>query len=540
MAVGALRSGDPGRLGEHAVVGRLGQGGQGVVYLAETPGGERVAIKVMTGDLDRSFERELAAARQVAEFCTARVIAADLDHDPPYVVSEYIDGPSLAAVGPLGGAALIRLAIGTATALTAIHRAGVVHRDFKPANVLMAPDGPRVIDFGIARLSGLTASHSQLAGTPRYMAPEQFGDGPVGAPTDMFAWGSTMVFAASGRPPFRGDSIAAVAYQILQAEPDLGDLSAPLRGLVARCLAKDPAVRPTARDVLLELVGEHGAAELDLTTVEAGLPRVSRRGLLVGAGAVLAAAATSGVLLWRRAAGGTTSAPPAASGSPAAVTASPSGPAAEPRALMAAIQTALGATPMADLTYEGGLSQSSFNANATGRLVYDLGAGSATNAVSYDLSVLASATGDKRVRAAVIRQSAAYGIYINGRKTKERDPSEIVAHVRLIELMASVAMLTELVALTPAVRRSGRVYTGSLHTVTTPQTLQDILMEIAGGWTQKELAKTTLNWKVELDPQDRPVSYLLVWRYPIEGDMLTSTWETRYSHWRSGTITAPQ
>ncbi|MEU0565720.1 serine/threonine-protein kinase [Nonomuraea sp. NPDC005983] len=539
MAVGALRSGDPERLGEHTVVGRLGQGGQGVVYLAQTPGGERVAIKVMTGDLDRSFDRELAAARQVAEFCTARVIAADLDHDPPYVVSEYIDGPSLAAVGPLGGAALIRLAIGTATALTAIHRAGVVHRDFKPANVLMAPDGPRVIDFGIARLSGLTASHSELAGTPRYMAPEQFGDGPVGAPADMFAWGSTMVFAASGRPPFRGDSIAAVAYRILQAEPDLGDLTPPLRGLVARCLAKDPAVRPTARDVLLELVGEHGTAELDLSTVEAGLPRVSRRGVLIGAGAVLAAAATSGVLLWWRAAAGT-SASPVASGSPAAVTASPSGPAAEPRALMAALQAALGATPMADLTYEGGLSQSDFHADAKGRLVYDLGAGSGANAVSYELSVLTPATGDKRVSAVVIRQGADYGIYINGRKTKERDPSEIVTHVRLIEMMASVAVITELVALTPAVRRSGRVYTGSLDTVTTPQTLQDILMEIAGGWTQKELAKTTLNWKVELDSQDRPVSYLLVWRYPIQGDMLSSTWETRYSHWRSGTITAPQ
>ncbi|MFG3436843.1 protein kinase [Nonomuraea sp. NPDC047897] len=566
MVTGALRKGDPERLGVHRVVGRLGQGGQGIVYLGETPAGERVAIKVMTGVIDRSFDRELAAARQVDEFCTARLIAADLDHDPPYVVSEFIDGPPLAAIAPLGGAALTRLAVGTATALTAIHRAGVVHRDFKPGNVLMGPDGPRVIDFGIARLADVT-TRSGLAGTPPYMAPEQFGDGPSGPPADVFAWGSTMVFAATGRAPFGGDTIGAVIHRIIHAEPDLGALPGPLRGVVARCLAKAPAARPTARDVLLELLGEAPALGVDpVLRADGALAEVptrplSRRRMLIGgAAATLAVAAAGGTLLWRSAHGtpaGRTG-PPSdaaptgepgtarpstgtpATGTPATGPAPETGtspPAAERLALMAAIQSALAATPMADLDYEGGLDQSEFTAEATGRLAYDASTPTAASAVNLELSISAPRVSGRQGEVTVIQNGENPGYYQRGRKISG-EPGELLDHAGHIALMASVATLTELVALTPVPRRSKRTYSGALRATESHQAMRDELMKIAGGWTEEELARTTLTWKTELDADGRPTMFLLSWKYPIEGTVLTSTWQTRYRAWRDGTISA--
>ncbi|WP_245899057.1 serine/threonine protein kinase [Nonomuraea indica] len=595
----------------HRVVGRLGQGGQGIVYLGETPTGERVAIKVMTGAIDRSFERELAAARQVDEFCTARVISADLDHDPPYVVSEFIDGPPLAAVAPLGGATLTRLAIGTATALTAIHRAGVVHRDFKPGNVLMGPDGPRVIDFGIARLADVT-TRSGLTGTPPYMAPEQFGDEPSGPPADVFAWGSTMVFAATGRPPFGGDTIGAIIHRIINREPDLGELPGPLRDVVARCLAKDPAARPTARDVLLDLLGEERPAGDARVPAPAAVPggdvepgrtawrrtapggtapdhagrgrggrdggrpdgggagpwaaephdgpatwRVSRRRLLIG-GATATLAAAAGGLLWQSATRtSATSTGPRSSGAPVTArpatgapgTATPgasrtpegttSPPAAERLALMSAIQTALAATPMADLDYEGGLDQSEFNAEATGRLAYDASTPAADSAVNFELSISAPRISGRQGEVTVIQHGEDLGCYQRGRKVGAQ-ASELLDHAGHIALMASVATLTELVALTRVPRRSQRTYSGSLRATESHQAMRDELMKIAGGWTEEELARTTLVWKTELDPEDRPTMFLLSWKYPIEGTVLTSTWQTRYRDWRDGAISAPR
>ncbi|MBT2229462.1 serine/threonine-protein kinase [Nonomuraea sp. NEAU-A123] len=251
-----LREGDPAAVGPYRLLGRLGAGGQGVVYLGQGHDGRPVAVKVLREGLaDERFAKEIDAARRVEPFCIAQVLDASLS-GRPYIVTEYVEGPTLQEAGRHVGADLQRLAVATATALAAIHQAGVVHRDFKPANVLLGQGGPRVIDFGIARSveSGLTAS-SSIVGTPAYMAPEQLAGAPLGPAVDVFAWASVIVFAATGSPPFGEDSLPAVINRILHNEPQLGDLPQPLRAIVLGCLAKDPAHRPTMREVLLRLLG---------------------------------------------------------------------------------------------------------------------------------------------------------------------------------------------------------------------------------------------------------------------------------------------
>ncbi|MGH3389418.1 MAG: serine/threonine-protein kinase, partial [Actinomadura sp.] len=269
-----LEPGDPASLGDFEVVGRLGVGGQGAVFLGRDPSGEQVAIKLLHTQMSTDsaararFVREVEAAQKVAPFCTARVLESDVHGDQPYIVSEYIDGPSLhdvvARQGTIPARDLDRLAIGTATALAAIHEAGIVHRDFKPNNVLLAADGPRVVDFGIARTidsqeSKVTAT-GMVVGTPGYLAPEQLTGAPLTPAVDIFAWGATMVFAATGQSPFEADTLPVIINKILNSEPDLSALRNPLRDLVGQCLAKDPAARPPSHQLLLRLLGHAGAA----------------------------------------------------------------------------------------------------------------------------------------------------------------------------------------------------------------------------------------------------------------------------------------
>jgi serine/threonine protein kinase len=268
-----LRPDDPSRLGAYVLDGRLGEGGQGTVFLGTSPAGEQVAVKLLHAVDDpmaRSrFVRELAVAKRVATFCTAQVLDADVAGDRPYIVSEFVAGPTLqesvTREGPRGKGALERLAIGTATALTAIHRAGVVHRDFKPANVLLGSDGPRVIDFGIARALDVTAPVSQLIGTPSYMAPEQLTDQAVGSAADVFAWGSTMVFAATGRLPRapevrRSASRAPAGWSVARPRARPSDAAHRWPRRTGRAARRRDPPRHRARDAGKPL-GDSGSSE---------------------------------------------------------------------------------------------------------------------------------------------------------------------------------------------------------------------------------------------------------------------------------------
>jgi eukaryotic-like serine/threonine-protein kinase len=264
MPVKPLEPGDPERLGRFELLGRLGEGGQGIVYLGRGtgPGEERVAVKVLRSSVDamvlERLARELDAVHQVQPFVTVGIIEASAEGDRRYIVSEFVDGPSLQDRvrdrGPLPEHDLLRLAVGTSIALTAIHGAGVVHRDFKPANVLLGPDGPRVVDFGIARLIDASTITSGLIGTPSFIAPEQLAGARPTSAVDIFAWAVTMIFAATGRLAFGGDSVMAVMMRIINEVPDVTGVPDSLRPVIIECLDKDPVRRPKARDIMLRLV----------------------------------------------------------------------------------------------------------------------------------------------------------------------------------------------------------------------------------------------------------------------------------------------
>ena len=265
--VEGLRSGDPQWAGPYRLLGRLGNGGMGQVFLGRSAGGRPVAVKVIRADLagDASFRarfrQEVAAGRKVSGLFTALVVDADPDGQMPWLATAYVPGPSLADVvtshGKLPAGTVLALAAGLAEGLHAIHAAGVVHRDLKPSNVLLADDGPRLIDFGISRAaeaSSLTHTGA-VVGSPGFMSPEQAEGHEVGPPTDIFSLGAVLTYAAAGEGPFGTGSTAALIYRVVHGQPSLADVPAQVRPLVERCLAKEPSDRPTASELLEQLSG---------------------------------------------------------------------------------------------------------------------------------------------------------------------------------------------------------------------------------------------------------------------------------------------
>jgi serine/threonine protein kinase len=265
MLVQELQAGDPQLIGPYRVVRRLGSGGMGHVYLGRSPGGRLLAIKViraeLAGDLEfrTRFQREVAAARSVSGLFTAPVVDADLEAPVPWLATAYIAGSSLAETvtrhGPLPAASVLALAAGLAEGLLAIHSAGLVHRDLKPSNVLMADDGPRVIDFGISRAmeASTVTTTGMVVGSPGFMSPEQAEGLEVGPPSDVFSLGAVLAFAATGEGPFGSGSSAALIYRLVHNPPDLSRAPAETRTLIERCLDKDPGRRPSPRQLLAEL-----------------------------------------------------------------------------------------------------------------------------------------------------------------------------------------------------------------------------------------------------------------------------------------------
>ncbi|MFD7468258.1 serine/threonine-protein kinase [Streptomyces tendae] len=257
-----LQDDDPRTVAGYRLAARLGAGGMGRVYLSHTRGGRPVAIKVVRSELAddptfrRRFGREIKAARRVKGAYTAEVIDADPDGTPPWLATLYVPGPALseavARTGPLPVPAVLWLMAGVAEALQAIHGAGIVHRDLKPANVLLAADGPRVIDFGISLAADSTAhtATGTTIGTPQYMAPEQASGSDVTAATDVFSLGQTAAFAALGKPLYGDGPAATVLYRIVHSEPDLSGLPERLRGLLGRCLAAAPEERATPTEIV--------------------------------------------------------------------------------------------------------------------------------------------------------------------------------------------------------------------------------------------------------------------------------------------------
>jgi Protein kinase domain len=267
----ALAADDPRVIGEYRLRAQLGAGGMGRVYLGLSPAGRAVAIKVVHPDLARDadflrrFQQEVAAARAVSGIYTAPVVASGLDERPPWLATAFVPGPALDQLviehGPLPEPALWPLMGGLVEALQAIHACGVVHRDLKPANVLLAADGPRVIDFGISRAADGTAltAAGMVFGTPGYMSPEQAEGQPAGPASDVFALGCVIAYAATGTGPFGSGTAAAVLYRVVHAEAVLDRMPPQLREIVSTCLAKDPAARPEPRALAAAIAGrEHG------------------------------------------------------------------------------------------------------------------------------------------------------------------------------------------------------------------------------------------------------------------------------------------
>ena len=267
-----LRPADPQVIGPYRLLGQLGGGGMGQVFLGLSAGGRLVAVKVIRAELAADpefrarFRRKIAAANKVSGLFTAAVVDADVDGPVPWLATAYVAGPSLAQAvsehGPLPVASVLALAAGLAESLTAIHAAGVVHRDLKPSNVLLAVDGPRVIDFGISRAAEATSMTRAgfVMGSPGFMSPEQAEGRDVGPPSDMFSLGAVLSFAATGDGPFGGGSTAALVYRVVHSPANLDHVPDEVRPLAERCLAKDPSHRPTAGELLADIGAVQPAA----------------------------------------------------------------------------------------------------------------------------------------------------------------------------------------------------------------------------------------------------------------------------------------
>lgn len=289
-----LQPEDPAQVGPYRLTGVLGVGGMGRVFLGWSSGGRPVAVKIIKPELAADpefrarFRREVAAARTISGLYTALLLDTDTDGPAPWLATAYIDGPSLneavTSYGPLPTGSVRALAAGLAEALAAIHAAGLVHRDLKPSNVLLASDGPRLIDFGISRAADTTTltNTGQSIGSPGYLSPEQAVGNEIGPATDIFSLGAVLAFAASGNGPFGAGASHALIYRVVHEPPTMEGVPGELRPLIERCLAKDPADRPTASDLLASLADVQPGAQWLPERISAALATFAAPALMPG------------------------------------------------------------------------------------------------------------------------------------------------------------------------------------------------------------------------------------------------------------------
>ena len=309
--VGGLEPADPRLIGPYQLLGRLGAGGMGRVFLGVSAAGRPVAVKIVHAELAADpdfrarFSSEVAAARKVSGLFTALVVDADVDARVPWLATAYVAGPSLSEAvrncGPLTSWSLLALAAGLAKSLTAIHAAGVVHGDLKPSNVLLALDGPRVIDFGISQAAEVAplARAGLVVGTPSFMSPEQAAGEEVGPLSDVFSLGAVLAFAATGRKPFGAGQPATVLERVVREAADLEGAPAEVRPLIEQCLAKDPLRRPTAAELLARVTAAQSAMEPRPEPAPAGTARTRRPGpgpVAAAGGPLITAAAIAAVI----------------------------------------------------------------------------------------------------------------------------------------------------------------------------------------------------------------------------------------------------
>jgi serine/threonine protein kinase len=272
-----LEADDPRYIGPFTLLGRLGGGGMGMVFLGRLPSGRLAAVKVVHPHLAHErtfrerFRREVDNAKAVGGFFTAPIVDADPQATIPWLATAYIEGPTLADAvegkGPLSAEMTATTMVGLTEALTAIHHVGIIHRDLKPSNILLAPDGPRVIDFGIARALDdfRITGYGAVMGSPEYMSPEQAGGEIDLTPaSDVFALGAVLVFASSGHPPFYAGHVLALLHSIKYAAPDLEGVPSTLAPIVAACLEKDPADRPSVATLLDPTAGRNQTEHPDV------------------------------------------------------------------------------------------------------------------------------------------------------------------------------------------------------------------------------------------------------------------------------------
>ncbi|MFI0424199.1 serine/threonine protein kinase [Spongiactinospora sp. 9N601] len=590
-----LSAQDPHQIGPYRVVGRLGAGGMGVVFAGLDPNGTRTAVKLVHAsfaadpEFRARFAREISVLQRVNGMCTARILGCDPDAVAPWLAAEYVPGPTLEnrvrSQGALQRNEWFGLMAGLAEALVAVHAVGVVHRDLKPSNVILSPSGPKLVDFGIARVLDGTAMTrtGALVGSPGWVSPEEYGDTPVDAAADVYGWALIAVYAASGKPPYGIGRPEVLAMRAMTEPVDTSSVPAPLRALIDKALAKKPSFRPSVQEILTTIVetwrGHHGeqaiegrtaiddlTARLDRTwimpaadpawpTPSALAPRGTRRrtGLSVlilaivlgtGVGAAIALKVLpQGTGSQARSSGVSTAtslSAPATTGTDQHGTAPPSSapPPQTSADLAAALDLAFAATPAANFSFEGGFTQSNSGGLATGRLVSRQSHDDLDFRVNpYDEGV------EPGGRYVVLASSTVYPGRpgSNGEDLSGMQPAHSAWYALMIAGTASPSTIREVVANSTRMKRKGRAYSGVLAIEKTSGRLRDLLGAWLGGDVAEVSPTSYITYKLTIDSQDRPKNFRLTWCVPVgNAGIYESDFTTVYRGWKSNdTIKKP-